>query len=59
MVFRPDSMDKAVKIAEDILKNPNAKAEFKQKRAKLLADSEDVVQFMLTMIDRAATEHQK
>ena len=57
LVFRPDSMDKAVQIAEEILKNPNAKAEFKQKQKKLLADSEDVVEFMLTMIDRAAAKN--
>ncbi|MHC4836276.1 MAG: DUF354 domain-containing protein [Planctomycetota bacterium] len=53
LVFRPESMDKAVEIAEDILKNPNAKTEFKEKQQKLLADSEDVASFMLTMIDRA------
>ncbi|MBL7216039.1 MAG: DUF354 domain-containing protein [Phycisphaerae bacterium] len=54
LVFRPDSMEKAVQIAEDILRNPNAKAEFREKQKKLLADSEDVVAFMVTMIDRAA-----
>ncbi len=57
LVFRPDSMEKAVEIAEEILQNPNAKAEFRQKQEKLLADSEDVVAFMLAMIDRAAAEH--
>lgn len=54
LVFRPESMQKAVHIAEQILKNPNAKSEFKEKQQKLLADSEDVVAFMLTTIDRAA-----
>ncbi len=57
LVFRPNSMEKATEIAEDILKNPDAKAQFKQKQQKLLADSEDVAQFMLSMIDRAAKEH--
>ncbi|MHC4553447.1 MAG: DUF354 domain-containing protein [Planctomycetota bacterium] len=57
LVFRPETMDQAVGIAEGILKNPDAKAEFQRKQEKLLADSEDVAQFMLTMIDRAASEH--
>ncbi len=56
LVFRPDSMDKALEIAEEIVANPTAKAEFAEKRKKLLADSEDVVEFMLKMIDRAARE---
>lgn len=57
LVFRPDSMDRVVRIAEDILRNPDAKADFQQKRKKLLAESQDIVEFMLTMIDRAAAEH--
>jgi len=57
MVFRPDSMEKAVRIAEDILKNPKAKTEFGIKQKRLLADSEDIVEFMIKMIDRAAEEH--
>lgn len=57
LVFRPDSMDKAVKIAEDILKNPDSRDEFREQQQKLLADSEDVVEFMLSMIDCAAKEH--
>jgi hypothetical protein len=47
-------MDKAVEIAEEILQNPNSKAEFREKQMKLLADSEDVAQFMVSMIDRTA-----
>ncbi len=57
LVFRPDSMDKAVEIAEDILKNPDSRKEFGDKQKKLLADSEDVAKFMLSMIDRAVSEH--
>jgi predicted glycosyltransferase len=57
LVFRPDSMEKAVRIAEDILKNPKAKTEFEAKQKKLLEDSEDVVEFMITIIDRAVEEH--
>jgi len=57
LVFRPDSMKKAVGIAEDILKNPKAKAEFGDKQKQLLADSEDVVEFMINMVERAAEEH--
>lgn len=56
LVFRPNSMNKAVQIAEEILENPNAKTEFKQNRKKLLDDSEDIVEFMLSVIDRAAKE---
>lgn len=57
LVFRPDSMEKAVRIAEDILKNPDAKKEFKAKQQKLFTNSEDVVRFMVNMVDRAAEEH--
>ena len=57
LVFRPATMDEAMRIAEDILSNPDRKQEFAQKRTKLLADSEDIAAFMVTMIDRAAQEH--
>lgn len=58
LVFRPDSMKKAVEIAEEILKNPDSKKEFGEKQKKLLAESEDVVKFMTTMIDRATAKKQ-
>jgi predicted glycosyltransferase len=59
LVFRPESMDKAVEIAEDILKNPDSKKEFGKKQQKLLADSEDVAKFMVDIIDRATREYPK
>ncbi len=54
LVFRPTSMTKAIQIAESILTNPDANKKFMQIRHRLLEDSEDVVNFMLKMADRAS-----
>lgn len=54
LIFRPDSMEEAVSIAEDILQDPGGKANFRIKQQKLLEDSEDVTAFMVRMIDQAA-----
>ena len=54
LVFRPETMQQAVTIAEEILKNPNAEEEFTTKQKRLLDESEDVVDFMVGMVDRAA-----
>lgn len=57
LVYRPDSTEQAVRIAEEILNNPDAKPEFVKKRKKLLDDSDDIVAFMIHMVERAAQEH--
>jgi predicted glycosyltransferase len=54
LVHRPDSMMQAVEIAEDILKRPESKADYAARREELLRDSEDVVAFMIGMVDRTA-----
>jgi predicted glycosyltransferase len=53
LIFKTISMEEAVEIAEKILKNNESRKEFMGKRQKLLEDSEDVVEFMISMIDRA------
>ncbi len=52
LVFRPTSMTEAIRIAESILTNPNAKNVFIKKKQKLLEESEDVVNFMIDTVDR-------
>ncbi len=57
MIFRPGSIDKAVDIAEELLKDANTSEIWRKKQQRLLADSDDVTEFMVKMIDRAAREH--
>ena len=57
LIFRPDSFEESVRIAEEILQDPNHGETFAQRRQRLLADSQDVTQFMVDMVDRAAREH--
>jgi predicted glycosyltransferase len=57
LIFRPDSLDKALEIAEELLNNEDLKQNWQEKRQKMLAESDDVTQFQLDMIDRAAKEH--
>jgi len=54
LLFRPATTAQALEIAETILRQPDCKQQFRQKRQRLLEDSEDVVEFMLKMIDLAA-----
>jgi len=53
LLFRPATTAQALEIAETILRQPDCKQQFREKRQRLLEDSEDVVEFMLKMIDRA------
>jgi len=55
LVYRPESMDQAVEISLKILRDPGAKTDFETKRQRLLRESDNVVDFMIRMIDRAAS----
>lgn len=57
LIYRPDSLDKAFGIADELLGRPNLKEEWRDKRDKMLGESDDVVEFQLSMIDRACREH--
>jgi predicted glycosyltransferase len=54
LIFRPKTVEEAMEIAEEILRHPERRAEFARRRQRLLAESEDVVEFMVRIIDRAA-----
>ncbi len=57
LIFRPGSIAKAVDIAEKLLNDANTPEVWREKRQKMLSESDDVVQFQLEMIDRAVNEH--
>ena len=57
LIFRPGSMEGAIEKAEELLASSDLKNVWQEKRKKMLAESDDVVEFMLKMIDRAAREH--
>lgn len=57
LIFRSGSMEGAIEKAEELLTQPDLKEAWQEKRKKMLAESDDVVEFMLKMIDQAAREH--
>lgn len=57
LIYRPDSIDKALETAGQLLSQPDLRNTWQAKCRKLLDESDDVVQFMLDMIERAAREH--
>ena len=57
LIFRPESMDETLEIAQRLLRQPDLRDTWRAKQQKMLAESDDVAQFMLDMIDRAAREH--
>jgi len=57
LIFRPGSIAKAVDIAEELLNDANTPEVWREKRQKMLSESDDVVQFQLEMIDRAVNKH--
>lgn len=57
LIFRSGSMEGAIEKAEELLTQPDLKEAWQEKRKKMLAESDDVVEFMLKMIDRAVREH--
>ena len=57
LIFRPDSSGKALDLAEELLAQPDLRETWQQKRQKMLNESDNVVEFMLEMIDRAAEEY--
>ena len=57
LIFRPGSLKKAVEIAEELINRNDLKEAWKEKQQKMLSESDDVAQFMIDMIDRAAREH--
>ncbi|MCK5171913.1 MAG: DUF354 domain-containing protein, partial [Planctomycetes bacterium] len=54
LIFRPKSMEKACQLAEELLRRRDLREAWQAKRQNMLNESDDVVQFMLQMIDRAA-----
>ena len=54
LVFRPATTAQALEMAREILRMPDHKQHFQEKRRRLLENSEDIVAFMLKMIDKAA-----
>lgn len=57
LIFRPDSSEKALCLAEELLARGDLRESWQKKRQKMLNESDDVVEFMLEMIDRGAREH--
>ncbi len=57
LIYRPGSLKDALEIAEDLLGRDDLKEQWRAKQQKMLAESDDVVEFQLNMIDRAAKEH--
>ena len=55
LIFRPGSVDKAIETAEELLSQPDLKETCQAKRQKMLAESDDVVEFMLNIVEKAAT----
>jgi hypothetical protein len=57
MISMPGSVDAALDEAEELLSKPDLKQLWQQKQQRLLDESDDVTEFMVEMIDRAALEH--
>ncbi len=57
LIARAGSVAAALPIAEGLLELPDLRQQWRQKRDRLLAESEDVTEFQLRMIERAAAEH--
>ena len=57
LIFRPDSSEKALDLAEELLARGDLRESWQKKRQKMLNESDDVVEFMLEMIDHGAREH--
>ena len=57
MIFRPGTFELGIARAEELLQDPDLARKSQAKRQKLLDQSDDVVEFMLNMIARAAREH--
>ncbi len=57
LIARAGSIKAAAPIAEGLLELPNLRQTWMQKRDKLLAESDDVTDFQLCMIERAVNEH--
>lgn len=57
LIARAGSVARALPIAEGLLELPDLRRQWAQKRDRLLAESEDVTEFQLRMIERAAKEH--
>jgi len=57
LIFRPGSMAGAMEKAEELLASSDLKEVWQGKRKKMLAESDDVVEFMLEMIQLAIQEH--
>ena len=57
MIFRPGTFERGVAKARELFEDPDLARKWQAKRQKLLAQSDDVVEFMLAMIERAAREH--
>jgi predicted glycosyltransferase len=55
LIYRPNSIDKALKTAEELLGKTDLKQLWQEKRKRLLAESDDVTKFQLEMIDRTVT----
>jgi hypothetical protein len=57
LIFQPKTIGEALDIADKLLVKKDLRELGQARRKKLLDDSEDVVQFQLDMVDRAAREH--
>lgn len=57
LIARAGSVAGALPIAEGLLELPDLRQQWAKKREKLLAESEDVTEFQLRMIERAVKEH--
>lgn len=57
LIFRPESTEQALAIAEELLAKPDLRQIWRTRQEKMLNESDDVATFMIDMIDRAASEH--
>ena len=57
LLFQPKTLDEIVEITDNLLSQNDMQQSFQTKRQKLLAESEDVVQFQLDMIEKTVFEN--
>ena len=57
MIYRPGTTDEALEIAEELLQRSDLGQVWQEKRWKMLDESDDVVEFMWNMVERAVREH--
>ena len=57
LIQQADDLDEAATVALDMLQHEHERQQYRQRRDQLLAESCDVVDFMMDMLNRAVAEH--